>query len=192
MKWHPDKFSTASAAKKAEATAMFQEIGEANTVLSNPATRAFYDRMHIVLSEDDVKQFNRIEQAVKDFLAKIPKFPPELVGNSKISDTFTQLVEDIKKLAPELGNQYQSQFDQIVADAQKKAPPAVATPAVVAPSAKDLTQYLDLLLQRIKNYGVADEATANKFKMFLGNLREYYPGLADNYQKQYDAAVTAK
>lgn len=44
LKWHPDRFATATEAEKKEAEEKFKEINEANTVLSDPKKRQMYDQ----------------------------------------------------------------------------------------------------------------------------------------------------
>lgn len=44
LKWHPDRFATATDAEKKEAEEKFKEINEANTVLSDPKKRQMYDQ----------------------------------------------------------------------------------------------------------------------------------------------------
>ena len=44
LQWHPDRHLNASDAKRADAEAKFKEVEEAYTTLSNPESRAEYDR----------------------------------------------------------------------------------------------------------------------------------------------------
>jgi DnaJ family protein C protein 7 len=43
LKWHPDRHSTGTEAEKKRAEAMFKDVTEANTVLSDPQNKARYD-----------------------------------------------------------------------------------------------------------------------------------------------------
>jgi DnaJ-class molecular chaperone len=43
LKWHPDRHSSASDADKVKAEAMFKDVTEANTVLSDASQRSRYD-----------------------------------------------------------------------------------------------------------------------------------------------------
>ncbi len=43
LKWHPDRHSTASEADKIKAEAMFKDVTEANTVLTDATQRRRYD-----------------------------------------------------------------------------------------------------------------------------------------------------
>ena len=43
LKWHPDRWSTGTEAEKKKAEAMFKDVTEANTVLSDPQQKARYD-----------------------------------------------------------------------------------------------------------------------------------------------------
>lgn len=180
MKWHPDKWSGASADEKALATQNFQRIHSAYVLLSNPATRAFYDRTHKGYSEQDVNAFNDAEQQVKQIFNS-----PQQAADARYREKLKTLIDVIKSMDPERGNLYQAQFDKIVAQPQKN--PQTGNFSSVH---TDTTKLDDAFVLLDKNPG--NIALQKRVQLEIDKIRATDPDTADIYQEAYEDAIAKK